>query len=126
MGAIRTCPSCNKTLSNASRAVLAKPCGHVLCKPCSDKFQVAEPRSAHNPIEDDDGATVRCYVCQEDITLGRKVKKSKGRTNGLEGGEKKSKESKIERGTVEISSEGTGFAGGGRNVVKKHGLAFQC
>ncbi|KAI7332594.1 hypothetical protein KC315_g4585 [Hortaea werneckii] len=114
----RTCPSCNKALSNSTKAILAKPCGHVLCKPCSDKFQKPSERSAHVAEHDD---SVRCYVCQEDITPGRKMKKREKKDDG-----KKEKESKTERGLVELSTEGTGFAGGGNNVVKKQGVAFQC
>jgi len=111
----RTCPSCDKALSNSSKAVIAKPCGHVLCKSCSDKFQKPPEKSAHEATYDD---TVRCYVCQEDITPGsRSKRKDKG------SGEK---EAKVERGLVELSTDGTGFAGGGKNMVKKHGLAFQC
>jgi nitric oxide synthase-interacting protein len=110
----RTCPSCDKALTNSTRAVLAKPCGHVLCKPCSDKFLKAPEKSAHD-LEHDD--TVRCYVCQEDVTPGRKAKKKDG---------EKEKESKVERGLVELSTEGTGFAGGGKNMVKKQGVVFQC
>ena len=86
----RTCPSCNKTLSNATKAVLAKPCGHVLCKPCSDKFQRAAEKSAHE-VHDE---TVRCYVCQEDVTPSAAKNK--------EGEEKKKdKKDKIDRGLVE-------------------------
>lgn len=112
----RTCPSCNKALSNATKAVLAKPCGHVLCKPCSDRFQKSAEKSAHDKEHDD---AVRCYVCQEDVTPGRKSKRKKDEGTG-------EKESKVERGLVELSSEGTGFAGGGKNMVKKQGVAFQC
>ena len=115
----RTCPSCNKTLSNSLKAVLAKPCGHVVCKPCSDKFQKAPEKSAHEKQQDD---TVRCYVCQEDITPGRALKRKKD----VSGGGEKEKETKADRGLVELSSEGTGFAGGGTNMVKKSGVAFQC
>jgi nitric oxide synthase-interacting protein len=115
----RTCPSCNKSLSNATKAVLAKPCGHVVCKPCSDKFQRAADKSAHE-VHDE---TVRCYVCQEDVTPGRRSKKRKTVEGGGEG---KEKEAKVDRGLVELSSEGTGFAGGGKNMVKRHGVAFQC
>ncbi|KAF7187164.1 E3 ubiquitin-protein ligase CSU1 [Pseudocercospora fuligena] len=114
--ATHSCPSCEKALSNSTKAVLAKPCGHVLCKPCSDKFQKAPEKSAHNKEHDE---TVRCYVCQEDITPGRKSKRKKDPGSG-------EKESKVERGLVELSSDGTGFAGGGKNMVKKTGVAFQC
>lgn len=114
----RTCPSCNKTLSNATKAVLAKPCGHVLCKPCSDKFQRAADKSAHDAEHDE---TVRCYVCQEDVTAGRRGKKGESESGGSAG-----KKEKVDRGLVELSSEGTGFAGGGTNMVKRQGVAFQC
>ncbi len=113
-GKVRSCPSCDKALSNSTKAVLAKPCGHVLCKPCSDKFQKPPEKSAHEEHDE----TARCYVCQEDVTPGRKVKQK----DGKEGKEK----GKVERGLVELSSDGTGFAGGGKNMVKKRGVAFQC
>lgn len=117
--AIRTCSSCNKALSNSTRAVLAKPCGHVLCKPCSDKFQRPPEKSAHDKEHDD---SVRCYVCSEDITPGKKLKRKKDAD-----GEKEGKKDKVERGLVELSSEGTGFAAGaGGNMVNKSGVAFQC
>ncbi|KAK3066130.1 hypothetical protein LTR53_017641, partial [Teratosphaeriaceae sp. CCFEE 6253] len=112
----RSCPSCNKALSNSTKAVLAKPCGHVLCKPCSEKFQKLPLASPH--AEKDE--RVRCFVCQEDITSGRKVKRKDA--DGV-----KVKDAKVERGLVELSSEGTGFAAGpGGNMVKKGGVAFQC
>ncbi|KAK5127889.1 hypothetical protein LTR85_005006 [Meristemomyces frigidus] len=117
---VRSCPSCNKALSNSTKALLGKPCGHVLCRPCSDKFQKAADKSAHDAEQDE---TVRCYVCQEDITPGRKTKRKKH--TGADG-EAKGKEGKVERGLVELSSDGTGFAGGGKNIVKKVGVAFQC
>lgn len=116
--ATRTCPSCSKPLSNATKAVLAKPCGHVLCKPCSDKFQRVAEKSAHDKEHDD---AVRCYVCQEDVTAGWKVKKSKAGQSG-----KEKEKDKAERGLVELKSDGTGFAGGGANMVKRQGVAFQC
>lgn len=121
----RICPSCNKALSNSTKAVLAKPCGHVLCKPCSDKFLKPAEKSAHDEVVDD---TVRCFVCQEDITPGRVVKRKKGTDDALGNGdsEKAEAKGKVERGLVELSSEGTGFAGGGKNMVKKQGVAFQC
>ena len=109
---VRTCPSCNKVLTNSTKAILAKPCGHVLCKPCSDKFQRPAQKSAHDAQHDE---SVRCFVCSEDVTAGKR-----------KGGEKEGKASKVERGLVELSSEGTGYAGGGGNMVKKSGVAFQC
>lgn len=119
--AARSCPACNKALSNSTKAVLAKPCGHVLCKPCSNRFQKAKEKNVHDEGEGgEEEGTVRCYVCQEDVTAGRKIKK--GKKDNAEGKEGKGGE----RGLVELSCEGTGFAGGGKNMVKKGGLSFQC
>ena len=112
---VRICPSCNKVLSNTTKAILAKPCGHVVCKPCSDKFQQVPEKLAHATDGDE---AARCYVCQEDVTAGEKVKAKDGK-------ERREKH-RIERGLVELSSDGTGFAGGGKNMVKKEGVAFQC
>lgn len=112
----RTCPSCNKALSNSTKAILAKPCGHVLCKPCSDKFQCAPPLKPGHEGED---GTIHCYVCSEDVTPARRRRTKNKKKDGA-------KEEWIESGLVEISSEGTGFAGGGKNMVKKEGVAFQC
>ena len=100
----RTCPSCNKALSNSTKAVLSRACGHVLCKPCSDKFQTPERDEM-----------VRCYICGADVSSRKKQKRE----------DKKAEES-AESGLVQLSSEGTGFAGGGKNMVKKEGTAFQC
>ena len=62
---------------------------------------------------------VTCFVCETDLTdRGRgekyKKKKDKGEKDGLK------------PGLVEISSEGTGFAGGGKNMATRDGVAFQC
>ncbi|KAH7408711.1 zinc finger-containing protein [Phaeosphaeria sp. MPI-PUGE-AT-0046c] len=111
----RTCPSCRKTLSNSTKAVVAVPCGHVLCKPCVDKFLKPEhrhQRDAHDEMPEPE--TVHCYVCDADLTGKRKGKKDK------EGGKEK-----VSPGLVEIRSEGTGFASGGKAMVKRDGVAFQ-
>lgn len=108
---IRTCPSCQKALSNSSKAVVAIPCGHVLCKPCVEKF--LRPEHRHQRDAHDEGPepeTVHCYVCDADLTS--KVGKTR-------------EKDKVRPGLVEIRSEGTGFASGGKAVVKREGVAFQ-
>ncbi|KAF2721764.1 hypothetical protein K431DRAFT_246690 [Polychaeton citri CBS 116435] len=117
-GSWRMCPACDKPLSNSTKAVVAKPCGHVCCRPCSDKFQTPPEKTAHEKGLDD---AVRCYVCQEDITPGRKVRKNKDKDK-----EGRKDRDKRERGLITLSCDGTGFAGGGRAEVVKQGVAFQC
>ncbi|KAF2144236.1 uncharacterized protein K452DRAFT_306839 [Aplosporella prunicola CBS 121167] len=121
---IRSCPSCRKALTNALKAVLAIPCGHVLCKPCVAKFMTPHARAdAHDP--DAEFGVVRCYVCETalgDTREGDTREDGKGK----EGKKKKKDKEALKPGLVEIRSEGTGFAGGGKNVVEKKGVAFQC
>jgi nitric oxide synthase-interacting protein len=108
----RICPSCKKALSNSSKAVLMKPCGHVLCKSCVDKFMTSgkggDPHAPQTEAE-----KVLCYVCEIDLTE-------------VKGKSEKGDKDKIKPGMVEIKSEGTGFASGGMNKVEKSGVAFQC
>ncbi|KAK5652536.1 hypothetical protein OQA88_10442 [Cercophora sp. LCS_1] len=111
----RTCPACSKALSNSSRATLAKPCGHVLCKSCVDKFiKSSDNHDPHTPGSDPNA--MRCYVCDADLTE-KPEKASK----------KESKEKdKIKPGLVELRREGTGFSAGGANQVKRDQVNFQC
>lgn len=117
-GLIQICPSCNKVLSNSTKAVLAKPCGHVLCQACSDKFQRLPEQLAHQNEGQD---SILCYVCQEDITPSGRKKRTKDTKAGG-----RLKDATAEKGLVVLSAEGTGFAGGGKNIVKKDGVVFQC
>jgi nitric oxide synthase-interacting protein len=94
--------------------MLAKPCGHVVCKSCVTKFMTPSAvRDPHAPEVDQ--SRVLCYVCEADLT---EVK------SGKEGKEKEKE--KIKPGLVEIKSEGTGFASVGGNRVEKTGVNFQC
>ncbi|KAL9024776.1 MAG: hypothetical protein Q9180_007811 [Flavoplaca navasiana] len=112
------CPACTKTLTNASKALLAIPCGHVLCKPCGTKFMTPKPKDPYpdpsNRSSNNDDEKAICYICEIDLTPSAAGKKGK---------EKVSKE---QRGVVELRTEGTGFAGGGKNMAKREGVAFQC
>ncbi|KAK4948651.1 hypothetical protein LTR10_012655 [Elasticomyces elasticus] len=113
------CPSCQKVLSNTSRPMLrtAEGCGHVVCGGCADLFTSKTERMA-------------CYVCEADLS-GTTTKEHDENDATEEKESKKSKKDK-KNGTlgkgrlVEISCEGTGFAGGGANMAKRDGVAFQC
>ncbi|KAI6710922.1 hypothetical protein PZA11_004677 [Diplocarpon coronariae] len=114
----RICPACKKVLSNTSKAMLAKPCGHVLCKSCVSRFMT--PTGVHDPHAPEvDHNAVACYVCETDLTE-KKAKTTKG-SDDL-----KADKEKIRPGLVELKCEGTGFASGGVNVVDRVGISFQC
>jgi nitric oxide synthase-interacting protein len=114
----RVCPACKKALSNSSKAMLTKPCGHVLCKSCVEKFMTAgKGVDPHAPKEEME--RVLCYVCETDLT------ERKNKADKADKPDKAEKE-KIKPGLVEIKSEGTGFASAGTNKVEKIGVAFQC
>ncbi|KAL9043515.1 MAG: hypothetical protein Q9214_003300 [Letrouitia sp. 1 TL-2023] len=117
------CPACAKPLSNTLKAFFAVPCGHVLCKPCAEKFMSPSKPDPHAPSphhHNVTGSKVVCFTCETDLSPNA-GKENEG------GGKKKDKEKGLpRRGIVEIRSEGTGFAGGGKNMTKKEGLAFQC
>lgn len=97
-------------MTNTSKGILAKPCGHVLCKPCASQFM--KPSGKIDPhAPDADPNAVQCFVCDEDVTEKKSEKKEKDR---------------IRPGLVELKSDGTGFSGSGTNEVKRTGTAFQC
>lgn len=72
---------------------------------------------------------VLCYVCETDLTP-RDASSEKAGADPSATKKKSKKKDKdkdaIRPGLVEVSSEGTGFAGGGGNVATKTGVAFQC
>ncbi|KAL4780635.1 hypothetical protein BJX76DRAFT_364167 [Aspergillus varians] len=127
---VRVCPSCKKTLTNTVKVMLTKPCGHVICKPCVDKFMTPhEAPDPHATKEEQEKTAelhgrILCYVCDTSLSPADSTGEDKA------AGEKKKKKKKdkegIQPGLVQISSEGTGFAGRGGNVATKSGVAFQC
>ncbi len=72
------------------------------------------PSSPSSTNINNDNEKAQCYVCETDLTPSAAGKKGK---------EKVSKE---QRGVVELRTEGTGFAGGGKNIAKREGVVFQC
>ncbi|EAW06377.1 putative RING finger domain protein [Aspergillus clavatus NRRL 1] len=131
----RICPSCKKNLSNGLKAMLTKPCGHVICQPCVAKFMtphdVPDPHASKEEQERTAAlhGLILCYVCETDITP--RNPKAEADENGARNGngkksKKKDKDPGIRPGLVPVSSEGTGFAGRGGNVATKAGVAFQC
>lgn len=62
--------------------------------------------------------SVRCFVCEADLS-GKVAsiydEASKGTSKEI-----------VKSGLVQINSEGTGFAGGGKNMARRDGVAFQC
>ncbi|KAL3431202.1 hypothetical protein BDV09DRAFT_153438 [Aspergillus tetrazonus] len=128
---VRVCPSCKKTLTNTVKAMLTKPCGHVICKPCVDKFMTPHDAPDPHATKEEQEKTaelhgrVLCYVCETDLTPRDPARDEKAAAGEKKKKKKKDKEG-IQPGLVELSSEGTGFAGRGGNVATKAGVAFQC
>ncbi|EPS39614.1 hypothetical protein H072_6599 [Dactylellina haptotyla CBS 200.50] len=112
----RICPSCKKGLSNETKAVVAKPCGHVICRPCVKKFILHsdDPHASFNGNEH----KIQCSVCETDLSESPSSSKKKK--------DKDKEKDAIKPGLVQISSDGTGFASRGKVLAKKEMVAFQC
>ncbi|KAJ9614456.1 hypothetical protein H2200_002592 [Cladophialophora chaetospira] len=143
----RICPSCKKALTNTSRPMLgtAPGCGHVICGTCADLF--LSPSSSSFTTKNHSSASqngmpterIRCFVCEADLsglslsyfhteheTKGEGDDEEQGKEKtGTKKEKERAKRSRAGR-LVEISCEGTGFAGGGANMAKREGVAFQC
>ncbi|RKF77879.1 E3 ubiquitin-protein ligase CSU1 [Golovinomyces cichoracearum] len=106
------CPSCKKVLTNTSKAILTRICGHVLCKNCMSRLTTG-PESCSTNASRFDSNTINCFVCDTN-------------SSSIEEKTKNKHKSKNNTGLVEIRCEGTGFASGGVSIVEKAGVAFQC
>ena len=72
-----------------------------------------------SPTAKEEKSQVVCYVCETDLS-GRKAKAKEGEDRA------RAEKGAVKPGMVELKSEGTGFAGGGENMVQRKGVAFQC
>ena len=72
-----------------------------------------------SPTQGRDRGRVACYVCETDLS-SKKIKVKDGEDT------LKSEKGATRPGIVELKSEGTGFAGGGKNMTQRTGVAFQC
>ncbi|RKF60633.1 putative ring finger domain-containing protein [Erysiphe neolycopersici] len=117
----RICPTCKKALTNTSKAMLLKNCGHVICKNCVSKLMTKEVTS-NVAVSGFHSNKLFCFVCDTDI-YGKE-------NNGTQKKQKKllkKKDGDINNsGLVEIRCEGTGFASSGLSTVEKSGVVFQC
>ena len=108
---------------------MAKPCGHVICKPCADKF-VSASQEEEEGGGGGGGGVLTCFVCDELLTGnpgGEKSGKEGGERKKNKKGKREREKEKGERGMVLIKCDGTGFSAGGGNVTtEKEGIAFQC
>lgn len=77
------------------------------------------PPDPHASPTNQEENRVVCYICETD--LSSKKTKAKEGEDGV-----KSEKGAVKPGMVELRSEGTGFAGGGDNMVQRKGVAFQC
>jgi nitric oxide synthase-interacting protein len=90
----------------------------------------------HNPGAEH--GVLRCYVCdtnlmdddsvenEEEEVVEDGIAKSIESKKSRKKKKSKDKDAALKRGLVELRSDGTGFAGGGKNMVEKYGVAFQC
>lgn len=76
------CPSCRKTLRNASKPFVLTKCSHTACQTCLDKLVKKSKK---------------CPVCDESTTTT------------------------TDDGWIEIKTDGTGFAAGGKTIIAKKG-----
>ncbi|TQV92386.1 hypothetical protein V2A60_007077 [Cordyceps javanica] len=108
----RICPSCRKTLTNASSPAMAVKCGHVLCLSCVKQFvapAAKQQAAVKEPAED--AVSAACFVCDTPLAWLDDVGAAKATLPG---------------GMIALKSEGTGFSARGGNTVERTSVAFQC
>ncbi|CAI4219490.1 unnamed protein product [Parascedosporium putredinis] len=83
----RICPCCRKTLSNPSKPVLAKPCGHVLCRACAVRLVESARADADTQGGEGEEGVLTCYVCDVDLSERKKDMKKKNKSGAEDGTE---------------------------------------
>ncbi len=81
---------------------------------------MSRPKGPPDPHATEQDNLITCYVCDANLSAkpGTSTKHNKEKGTA-------SKDT-LKAGLVQINSEGTGFAGGGKNMAKREGVAFQC
>ncbi|TFB01850.1 Nitric oxide synthase-interacting protein [Trichoderma ghanense] len=111
---LRTCPSCLKTLTNASSPVMAEKCGHVLCFSCVKQFLLPSGKAQAADQEEPASSHIACFVCSAPVAVTSKPVKVS------------SPKDPLPTGLIRLKSEGTGFSARGSRTVEKTSVAFQC
>ncbi|KAL7808433.1 hypothetical protein V8C26DRAFT_297885 [Trichoderma gracile] len=111
---LRTCPSCLKTLTNASSPVMAEKCGHVLCFSCVKQFLLPSAKAQAANAEEEAASHIACFVCSAPVAVTSKPVKVS------------SPKDPLPTGLIRLKSEGTGFSARGSRTVEKSSVAFQC
>jgi hypothetical protein len=81
-----SCHPCQKTLNSVSAVALMKPCGHVICKACSDKF--VTPKGAERN-------TRQCCICYANLPLDSDIIMLQASGSSYAGGSGEEKMAKV-------------------------------
>jgi nitric oxide synthase-interacting protein len=89
-----SCHPCQKTLNSVPAVVLFKPCGHVVCKACSDKF-VTRKKGASSASTSSAADMKECCVCTAKLPLETDIVVLQASGSGYAGGAGEEKLAKV-------------------------------